>query len=169
MFRLFKETFKAIEETIVGTPSAIDAAVTRERAIELHNQGVKLSGAGHRQDALKVYAETVGLLRTRPENLALTKILATTLSNMGLDFSAVGRHEDAVRAEIEAIQLRRKLLETDPSISTDLASSLYWLGVRLQAAGRHEEALNAHEEAVRILRRRVYTILVGVGLAQSHL
>ncbi|KAJ7458634.1 hypothetical protein B0H11DRAFT_2199400 [Mycena galericulata] len=132
---------------------------------------------GRYEDAVRADEEAVELRRMLVEaDPTVREDLAWSLYNLGVYLSKLGRYEDAVRADEEAVELvtlwwkqiqpsekilhdeealevRRKLMETDPTIRKDLAPSLVNLGVHLSNLGRYKDAVHADEEAVELYRK----------------
>ncbi|MFC4516376.1 tetratricopeptide repeat protein [Streptomyces ehimensis] len=149
--------------------AAITARLARHRlaihdpATHAHiyqNLAERQSYAGLRNEALATGQESLRVWRhlTRTDPARLPD-LATSLSILGGYLSDVGRWDEALTATEEAVEIRRRLVEDNPTAhEADLALSLSNLGGYLPAVGRWSEALTATEEAVEIYRRLVAAV-----------
>ncbi|KAJ7611180.1 hypothetical protein FB45DRAFT_941228 [Roridomyces roridus] len=160
MFRLFKDAAKAIEEAvdqlIEPTPGA--NTTKQKRAIDLHHEGVKLSKAGKREEALRVNAQAVELIRgllsssndllSTSDATNLRMVLVKTLRNMGLALAQAGVHEDSIKLYREAADVARTL----PPSTDELSAALRGMAKALRALGRLEEADKADQKAIRVWR-----------------
>ncbi|KAJ7463743.1 hypothetical protein FB451DRAFT_459560 [Mycena latifolia] len=79
--------------------------------------------------------------------------LASSLHSVGIVLRIFGHYQEALNAHHESVNLRRKMSETDPTITKDLIESLHNLGIDCRSAGRPNDALRADEEAVTLRRK----------------
>ena len=135
------------------TASAGDDPI--EQARVLNNLAIRLSEAGHWDEALRAAQEAVGLRRVLAEvnEAAYTPDLAASLNNLANRLSEAGRRNEALQAAQEAATLYRVLAEVNEAAYTpDLAASLSNLASRLSEAGHWDEALQAAQQAVDLRR-----------------
>ena len=130
------------------TASAGDDPI--EQARVLNNLAIRLSEAGHWDEALRAAQEAATFYRVLAEvnEAAYTPDLAASLSNLAVLLSRAGCRDEALQVAQEATGLYQQLAEVNEAAYTpDLAASLNNLAIRLSEAGHWDEALRAAQEA----------------------
>ncbi|MGK7913101.1 MAG: TIR domain-containing protein, partial [Synechococcus sp.] len=140
------------------TTQSLDSseANQEERARLVHNQSIRLSYLGRREEALRAAEEAVEIRRQQAQirSDAFLPQLARSLNNLGVRLNDLGRREEALCAVEEAVEIYRLLAQGQPNtFLSDLALGLTNLGPMLSYLGRREEALRANEDAVEIFRQ----------------
>jgi tetratricopeptide (TPR) repeat protein len=147
---------RRIADHLRGTLAGRSEKERASLAKSLMNLGIRLSGMGRHEDALRVSQEAVDLRRQLAEACpdAYLQDLGFSLSNLAGHLIKLGRGEDATRVAEEAVGIRRRLATSGADhLLTDLATSLGNLGGILPSVGRLRDAVSACEESVELYRR----------------
>ncbi|MFF8423862.1 hypothetical protein ACF07Y_01710 [Streptomyces sp. NPDC016566] len=130
-----------------------------EHARLYQNLGFRMLRAGHRDDAVTVTEQAVGILRrlAAADSGAYEPALATALAELSERAFAADRAEASRRAAEEAVGIFRRLTALDAAHELGLAVSLSRLGQGMSEARKPEEGLAATERAMGIFQRLAAT------------
>jgi tetratricopeptide (TPR) repeat protein len=116
----------------------------------MHNLANSYRLQGRRDDAIRLYEETLGLQQAKigpdhPHTLL-------TMANLATCYADHGRHEEALRLREETLALQQRKLGSD---HPETLMSMYNLANSYTVLGRHEDALRLHEETLTLRKTKI--------------
>ena len=138
---------------------ALDVRVgtsTRERAEQLHRQGVQASRAGRLKEASRAYEACLALARQH----GLERLEAQCLANRGTLHCLQGNPQEGVQCLQEARRIQVRLGHGE-----DEAHVLIQLGTAYRALGAHPEAIGALDEGIQRIENSAQDAVVAGALS----